>query len=100
MGTSGSWFAALLCFLSLGVEVLCVCTENDLQIQGGNYTLSRDLDKDSLLIYHCQEGYYPYPALTRICQPNGSWRPAPKRFSPQRCRREHHSFQWFTIYLN
>ncbi|XP_047234485.1 complement factor B-like [Girardinichthys multiradiatus] len=88
MGTSGSWFAALLCFLSLGVEVLCVCTENGLQIQGGNYTLSRELGNYSLLIYHChEEGYYPYPVLTRICQPNGSWRPAPKRFSPQRCRR-------------
>ncbi|XP_038129941.1 complement factor B-like [Cyprinodon tularosa] len=89
MGTSGSWswLAALLCFLSLGVEVLCNCTRNDLDIEGGEYTLSKNLLPGSLLIYQCHDGYYPYPALTRLCQPNGSWRPPPKRFLPQRCKR-------------
>ncbi|KAM4726246.1 complement factor B-like [Anableps anableps] len=89
MGTSNSWswFAALLCLLSLGVEVLCDCTHNDVQIQDGEYTLSKNLERGSLLIYRCNDGYYPYPATTRICQPNGSWKPAPKRFLPQRCKR-------------
>uniref|UniRef100_A0A3B5PYB9 Sushi domain-containing protein n=1 Tax=Xiphophorus maculatus TaxID=8083 RepID=A0A3B5PYB9_XIPMA len=54
--------------------------------EGGNFTLTKKLEKGSLLIYRCNDGYYPYPALTRMCQPNGSWKPAPRRFSPQKCK--------------
>ncbi|XP_008425332.1 complement factor B [Poecilia reticulata] len=88
MGASSnwSWYAALLCLFSLGAEVLCDCTDRGIEIQGGNFTLTKELERGSLLIYHCNDGYYPYPALTRICQPNGSWKPAPKRFSPQKCK--------------
>ena len=57
-----------------------------MQIEGGFYTLTNRLERGSLLIYHCPEGYYPHPHLTRLCQPNDTWRPQPKRFSPQRCR--------------
>ncbi|XP_041808468.1 complement factor B-like [Chelmon rostratus] len=81
-----SWFAALSCLLSMGGEVRCACTEANMQIEGGHYKLTKKLETGSLLIYECPEGYYPFPALTRLCQPNGSWRPAPKRFAPQRCR--------------
>ncbi|KAF3706517.1 Complement factor B [Channa argus] len=83
---SWSWFAALSCLLLMGGEVWCDCTEDNMQIEGGHYTLTKRLEKGSLLLYHCPEGYYPYPALTRLCQPDGTWRPAPKRHSPQRCR--------------
>ncbi|XP_070839034.1 complement factor B-like [Chaetodon trifascialis] len=81
-----SWFTALLCLLSMAGEVRCVCTETNMQIEGGHYKLTKKLETGSLLIYECPEGYYPFPALTRLCQPNGSWKPTPKRFAPQRCR--------------
>lgn len=73
-------------FYFLGGEVWCDCTEANMQIEGGHYKLTKQLMKGSMLIYNCPEGYYPYPALTRLCQPNGTWRPAPKRFAPQKCR--------------
>ncbi|TNN63483.1 Complement factor B [Liparis tanakae] len=69
-----------------GGEVYCNCTEEKIQMDGGNYTLTKQLNTSSLLIYQCPEGYYPYPATTRVCQANDSWRPKPKRFLPQRCR--------------
>lgn len=75
-------------FYFLGGEVWCNCTEANMQIEGGHYILTKQLMKGSMLIYNCPDGYYPYPALTRLCQPNGRWRPVPKRFAPQRCRRK------------
>uniref|UniRef100_A0A3Q2QTR3 C3/C5 convertase n=1 Tax=Fundulus heteroclitus TaxID=8078 RepID=A0A3Q2QTR3_FUNHE len=89
MGTSSSWslFAALLCLLSLGVTVRCDCTRDGMEMEGGDYTLSRNLDSGSLMIYRCKDGYYPYPELTRVCQPNGVWKPLPKKFKPQKCKR-------------
>ncbi|KAM9348847.1 complement factor B-like, partial [Symphorus nematophorus] len=69
-----------------GGEVRCDCTEANMQIEGGDYKLTQQLKIGSMLIYNCPEGYYPYPALTRLCQPNGTWKPAPRRFIPQRCR--------------
>ncbi|KAK2828628.1 hypothetical protein Q5P01_019662 [Channa striata] len=83
---SWSWFAALSCLLSMGGEVWCQCTEDNMQITGGHYTLTRKLERGSMLVYNCPEGYYPYPVLTRLCQPNGTWKPAPKKFAPERCR--------------
>ncbi|XP_037605565.1 complement factor B-like [Sebastes umbrosus] len=81
-----SWLTAVSCLLCLGGEVRCDCMEEKMEIEGGHYTLTKQLTTDSMLVYHCPEGYYPFPSLTRLCQRNGSWRPAPKRFSPQRCR--------------
>ncbi|XP_073336042.1 complement factor B-like [Pagrus major] len=81
-----SWLAALSCLLCMGGEVRCECTETNMQIEGGDYKLTKQLKAGSMLVYNCPEGYYPYPAMTRLCQPSGSWRPAPKRFTPQRCR--------------
>uniref|UniRef100_A0A669EIE7 C3/C5 convertase n=1 Tax=Oreochromis niloticus TaxID=8128 RepID=A0A669EIE7_ORENI len=81
-----SWLAALLCAFWMGAGVRCACPESNLQMQGGNYTLSNNLERGSMLVYHCPEGYYPYPAITRLCQANNSWRPRPKRFPAQRCR--------------
>ncbi|KAM9348848.1 complement factor B-like [Symphorus nematophorus] len=73
-------------FYFSGGEVRCDCTEANMQIEGGDYKLTKQLKAGSMLIYNCPEGYYPYPALTRLCQPNGTWKPAPRRFTPQRCR--------------
>ncbi|KAF7226759.1 complement factor B [Nothobranchius furzeri] len=87
MTSSWDWFAALLCLLCLGVEVHCTCTKTSIDIIGGNYTLTRNLEKDSRLVYHCSEGQYPYPELTRVCQADGTWKPAPKRSIPQTCKR-------------
>ncbi|XP_045896050.1 complement factor B-like [Micropterus dolomieu] len=81
-----SWLAVLSCLLYMGDEVRCDCTEENIQIEGGQYTLTKQLVSGSLLIYSCPEGYYPHPTLTRVCQLNGTWRPPPKRFLPQKCR--------------
>ncbi|XP_044226800.1 complement factor B-like [Thunnus albacares] len=80
------WFTALSCLLCMGGEVWCDCTEENMEIEGGNYTLTKNLSVGSMLVYHCPEGYYPYPALIRLCQLDSSWRPAPKRFRKQRCK--------------
>ncbi|XP_029304139.1 complement factor B-like isoform X1 [Cottoperca gobio] len=79
-----SWLVALSCLL-VG-EVQCDCTEDKMQIEGGHYTLTKQLETSSMLIYHCPEGYYPYPSLTRLCQRNGSWKEPPRRYPTQRCR--------------
>uniref|UniRef100_A0A3Q3SNT6 C3/C5 convertase n=1 Tax=Mastacembelus armatus TaxID=205130 RepID=A0A3Q3SNT6_9TELE len=68
-------------------EVQSSCREENMQIQGGSYTLTKQLNIGSMLIYQCPDGYYPSPALTRLCQANGTWRPAPKKFKPQMCKR-------------
>ncbi|CAJ1063968.1 complement factor B-like isoform X2 [Xyrichtys novacula] len=80
-----NWLATLLCLLCMGGEVWCDCTiTNRMQIEGGSYTLTKQLQTGSLMIYHCDEGYHPYPDSFRLCQLNGSWKPAPRR--SQRCR--------------
>ncbi|XP_035482334.1 complement factor B [Scophthalmus maximus] len=88
MGLSVHWscFAVLSCLLFMGCKVWCDCPDEGMQMAGGHYTLSKQLRSGSLLVYHCPEGLYPSPALSRLCQPDGTWRPKPKRFSPQRCR--------------
>ncbi|XP_037324059.2 complement factor B-like isoform X2 [Pungitius pungitius] len=88
MGFSMQWICltVLSCLLCMGGEVRCDCTEERIQIAGGHYTFTKQLNKDSMLIYQCPDDYYPYPHLTRMCQPDGSWRPPPKRFPPQKCK--------------
>ncbi|XP_044079271.1 complement factor B-like isoform X2 [Siniperca chuatsi] len=81
-----SWLAVLSYLLCMGGEVRCNCTEENMQIEGGDYTLTKKLERGSLLIYQCPEGYYPYPTLTRLCQADGTWTPAPKRFALQKCK--------------
>ncbi|CAG00502.1 unnamed protein product [Tetraodon nigroviridis] len=79
--------AALFYVMCLG-PVWSDCPEQDVAIVGGHYKLTRDLQPGSMLIYYCPEGYYPYPYLTRVCQPNGTWKSArvSRRALPQRCR--------------
>lgn len=45
---------------------------SDLDIVGGNFTLSRGWAPGSVLIYSCPLGKYPSPAW-RECQSNGQW---------------------------
>ncbi|KAG7217279.1 hypothetical protein INR49_027823, partial [Caranx melampygus] len=69
-----------------GGEVWCDCTEEGMEIENGAYTLTRQLETGSMLIYTCARGYFPYPKLTRRCQSNGEWEPPPQTNSPQRCK--------------
>uniref|UniRef100_A0A667Y9T0 C3/C5 convertase n=1 Tax=Myripristis murdjan TaxID=586833 RepID=A0A667Y9T0_9TELE len=59
-----------------------------LSFMGGHYTLTKNLKAGSMLIYHCPEGYYPYPALAHVCQLNSKWKSVPKQLprGPQTCR--------------
>ncbi|KAM3869183.1 complement factor B-like protease [Diretmus argenteus] len=66
--------------------VRCDCTEKNMQIEGGHYTLTKNLEVGSMLIYHCPEMYYPYPAMSRLCKYSSKWKPLPKTYSPQICR--------------
>ncbi|XP_068571958.1 complement factor B-like [Cebidichthys violaceus] len=81
-----SWLTAFSCLLCMGGEVRCDCTEEKIQIEGGHYTLTKQLTVGSMLIYQCPKGYYPHPYLSRHCQADGTWRKPPKRFDPQRCK--------------
>ncbi|RVE63837.1 hypothetical protein OJAV_G00140210 [Oryzias javanicus] len=83
MKASVHWtsLAVVLCLFCKGWEVHCDCTEDHLQIHGGYYTLSKNLESGTLLTYHCPEGFFPYPTITRRCQPSGHWTPQPNRFN-------------------
>ncbi|XP_055370372.1 complement factor B-like isoform X6 [Betta splendens] len=87
MGFSGwRWFAALFGLLCL-CKVQSNCTEDNMNMEGGSYTLTRQLQSDSMLVYQCDDqDYHPYPVLTRTCQPNNMWKPAPQNLPPQRCK--------------
>uniref|UniRef100_A0A673Y0M3 C3/C5 convertase n=1 Tax=Salmo trutta TaxID=8032 RepID=A0A673Y0M3_SALTR len=72
----------------MGVSVLCevFCKEENVGMEGGHYTLTKKLEYGSMLIYHCPDEYYPYPALTRLCQRSGTWSPAPHIRPVQKCK--------------
>ncbi|KAM9788847.1 complement factor B-like [Neosynchiropus ocellatus] len=77
---------AALLSLFMGGEVRCDCPSTNIGIIGGNYTLTKGLSIDSLLVYHCPEGYYPYPEMVRTCQWDETWAPPFKKSKPQTCR--------------
>uniref|UniRef100_A0A8C8H9Q1 C3/C5 convertase n=1 Tax=Oncorhynchus tshawytscha TaxID=74940 RepID=A0A8C8H9Q1_ONCTS len=74
--------------VALLICVLCevTCNEERMGMEGGSYTLTKKLEYGSIMIYHCPEGYYPHPALTRSCLKSGTWKPPPKRRPPQQCK--------------
>ncbi|KAM9499320.1 complement factor B-like isoform 1-T1 [Salvelinus alpinus] len=80
--------ALLICPLYMGVSVLCevFCKEENVGVEGGHYTLTKKLEYGSILIYHCPDKYYPYPALTRLCQKRGTWSPTPHKRPVQKCK--------------
>uniref|UniRef100_A0A665UIX4 C3/C5 convertase n=1 Tax=Echeneis naucrates TaxID=173247 RepID=A0A665UIX4_ECHNA len=53
---------------------------------GGNYFLTKQLRSGSVLVYNCSDNYFPYPHLTRTCQLDGTWRPPPLVYPPQKCK--------------
>ncbi|XP_077361196.1 complement factor B-like isoform X2 [Festucalex cinctus] len=78
--------AVLLCLLIAG-EVRSDCTEDNVQIDGGHYTLSKGLNVSSVLVYHCPEGFYPYPFKRRKCQLSDTWSgEGPKSSQRQTCK--------------
>uniref|UniRef100_A0AAY5EBZ0 C3/C5 convertase n=1 Tax=Electrophorus electricus TaxID=8005 RepID=A0AAY5EBZ0_ELEEL len=68
-----------------GVSSLPQCSESNLTISGGDFTLSKMYIDGSILRYHCPEGYYPHPVKLRQCY-RGRWDPAPTRKQPE-CKR-------------
>ncbi|EDL83456.1 complement component 2, isoform CRA_d [Rattus norvegicus] len=63
---------ALLALLQLGPGLAALSCPQNVNIVGGNFTLSRGWAPGSVLIYSCPLGRYPSPAW-RECQSNGQW---------------------------
>lgn len=63
---------ALLGLLQLGPGLAALHCPQNVNIDGGNFTLSHGWAPGSLLIYSCPLGRYPSPAW-RECQSNGQW---------------------------
>lgn len=63
---------ALLALLQLGPGLAALSCPQNVNIVGGNFTLSRGWAPGSVLIYSCPLGKYPSPAW-RECQSNGQW---------------------------
>lgn len=70
----------LVCFC-VGAPAPNRCSDSNLNITKGTYTLSKDYNEDSILRYHCPRGYYPYPVKMRQCD-RGRWDPPPIKKSP------------------
>ena len=64
--------------LLAGAGVWCDCTEEGMEIEGGNYILTKGLNLGSTLIYQCPPNLFPYPAQTRHCGYN-RWQALPSR---------------------
>ncbi|XP_063076786.1 complement factor b, like [Engraulis encrasicolus] len=58
------------------------CSDINLTLRGGDYTLSQGLEPGSLLVYSCPDGYYP-PVKSRRCL-YGRWQPTPSRI--EKCK--------------
>lgn len=42
-------------------------------IKGGSVSYSSEGLEGSVLTYHCEFGYYPFPVSTRVCIAGGEW---------------------------
>ncbi|XP_062382719.1 complement factor B-like isoform X2 [Sardina pilchardus] len=73
----------ILSSLMLGATADSDCSRDNLSIEGGHYTLSKQLEAGSVLVYHCPSEYFS-PVRTRRCLGNGKWDPLPKRSRPNR----------------
>ncbi|KAM4641386.1 complement factor B-like [Discoglossus pictus] len=49
------------------------CDLTKVAIVGGDYTVSNESNKGSIVLYSCPDGQYPHPAYIRECQYNGRW---------------------------
>lgn len=63
---------ALFALLQLGPGLAALSCPQNVNIVGGNFTLSRGWAPGSVLIYSCPLGRYPSPAW-RECQSDGQW---------------------------
>ncbi|NP_001244043.1 complement factor B/C2A precursor [Ictalurus punctatus] len=59
-----------------GAPSLSQCSDSNLSISGGRYTLSKLHNDGSILRYICREGFYPHPIKSRKCD-GGQWDPIP-----------------------
>ncbi|MBN3295693.1 CFAB factor, partial [Amia calva] len=48
------------------------CPQSEV-IEGGNVSYSLGGNIDSVLAYHCKEGWYPYPTNNRVCTAEREW---------------------------
>ncbi|KAG9265876.1 complement factor B-like [Astyanax mexicanus] len=74
----------LVCFC-VGAPSELKCSDSNLSITGGKFTLSDEYNDGSILRYQCPEGYYPYPVKKRKCS-RGKWNPVPSR-KPAECKK-------------
>ncbi|KAL7853740.1 hypothetical protein AOLI_G00205840 [Acnodon oligacanthus] len=74
-----------ICPLVTGAPSDLKCSDSNLNIIGGTFTLSNNYDEDSTLRYRCPQGYYPHPVKMRQCS-RGKWDPMPTRRQPE-CRK-------------
>ncbi|KAK7130981.1 hypothetical protein R3I94_016198 [Phoxinus phoxinus] len=72
---------AILCPLITGAPSSSLCSDENLSIRGGSFSLSLD---GSLVRYSCPEGYYPTITIRR-CN-GGRWNPMPESKTPE-CKR-------------
>ncbi|XP_072562972.1 complement factor B-like [Paramormyrops kingsleyae] len=63
------------------------CEETGLSIEGGNYTLSDGTNANSVLLYSCPEGFYPFPDATRRCLRSGRWFPSLSKNNVPSCKK-------------
>ncbi|KAL0966315.1 hypothetical protein UPYG_G00293790 [Umbra pygmaea] len=73
-----SWnflYCLLLCTFTVYSSEVGVCSTDGMSIQGGKYSLSNGLNVGSELLYHCPDGYYPYPNPMHRCAGPNRWSP-------------------------
>lgn len=62
-------------------------------LKGGTVSYSNEGLEGSVLTYHCNSGYYPYPVSTRVCNSRGEWSvmtlPNGKLVTTARCKGKH-----------
>ncbi|XP_073727310.1 complement C2-like [Misgurnus anguillicaudatus] len=68
---------AHLCALITGAATSTLCSNENLDISMGRFSLSKGFSEGSVLRYTCPEGYYP-SVKSRQCK-NGRWDPRPTR---------------------
>lgn len=85
-----SFFSSFLCHVPMptGLDATTPSCPQNVQISGGNFTLSHGWAPGSLLVYSCPLGRYPSPA-SRLCSSRGQWQTLRStRLTKAVCKRE------------
>ncbi|KAG9338212.1 hypothetical protein JZ751_026965 [Albula glossodonta] len=77
---------AFLSHISAGSVPQRNCSDTNVSIKNGSYILSNGLEPGSMLVYNCDEGFYPSPTLSRRCHWSGRWNPPPDKRHPTECK--------------